>query len=213
VLRNVKQPHRGLTRLHSSLTILDWHTFRTPVWSALVVTLDESTHRDTANTESEEDGMKTARKLGLLFCMAILIVTFSSSAKASEFDKLTIFTFSAPVELPGDVVLSPGSYVFKLLDDAGERNIVEILDQQQTELYAIVLTVPAERPRPADKPTVEFYQSAAGTPNVLKTWFYPGDSFGQEFVYPRARAAELAKTAKQPVSVSSSNSTSSLAQP
>jgi hypothetical protein len=213
VLRNVKQPHGGLTRLHSSLTILDWHTFPTPVWSALVVTLGESTHRDTANTESEEDGMKTARKLGLLFCMAILIVTFSSSAKANEFDKLTVFTFSAPVELPGDIVLSPGSYVFKLLDDAGERNIVEILDQQQTEVYAIILTAPAERPRPADKSTVEFYQSTAGAPNALKTWFYPGDNYGQEFVYPRARAAELAKTAKQPVSVSSSNSTSSQAQP
>jgi hypothetical protein len=210
VLRNVKQTHGGLTRLHSSLTILDWHTIRTPVWSALVVTLGESTHRDTANTESEEDGMKTARKLGMLFCMAILIVTFSSSAKANEFDKLTIFTFSAPVELPGDVVLSPGSYVFKLLD---ERNIVEILDQQQTEVYAIILTVPAERPRPADKPTVEFYQSTAGAPNALKTWFYPGDNYGQEFVYPRARAAELAKTATRPVSVSSSNSTSSQAQP
>ena len=157
--------------------------------------------------------MKTARKLGLLFCMAILIVTFSSSAKANEFDKLTVFTFSAPVELPGDVVLSPGSYVFKLLDDAGARNIVEILDQEQTEVYATILTVPAERPRPADKSTVEFYQSTTGAPNALKTWFYPGDNYGQEFVYPRARTAELAKTAKQAVNVSSSNSTSSQAQP
>jgi len=170
-----------------------------------VVTLDESTHRGAANTESEEDGMITARKLGLLFCMAILAVTFSSPAKADEFDKLTVFTFSAPVELPGGVVLSPGSYVFKLLDDAGDRNVVEILDQEQTQVYATILTVPAERPRPADKSTVEFYQSAAGAPNALKTWFYPGDSYGQEFVYPRARTAELAKIAKQPVSIGSSN--------
>jgi hypothetical protein len=131
--------------------------------------------------------------------------------QGDEFDR-PVFTFSAPVSCWRRRSLAWG-YVFKLLDDAGERNIVEILDQQQTELYATVLTVPAERPRPADKSTVEFYQSAAGTPNVLKTWFYPGDSFGQEFVYPRARAAELAKTAKQPVSVSSSNSTSSQAQP
>jgi hypothetical protein len=195
------------------LTILDWRQLRTPVWSALVVNLDEGTHRDTANTESEEDGMKTARKLGLLFCMAILIVTFSSSAKADEFDKLTIFTFSAPVELPGNVVLSPGSYLFKLLDGPGERNIVQIFDEDQTEIYATILTVPAERPRPADKTTVEFYQSTAGAPNALKTWFYPGDNSGQEFIYPRARAAELAKTTKQPVSVISSNLTSSHAQP
>ena len=157
--------------------------------------------------------MKTMRKLGLLFCMAILIVTFTPSAKADEFDKLTIFTFSAPVELPGDVVLSPGSYVFKLLDSPGGRNIVQILDEEQSEVYATILAVPAERPRPTDKTTVEFYQSTAGAPNALKTWFHPGDSNGQEFVYPRARAAELAKTSKQPATILSSNLTSSKAQP
>src|ERR1700736_3626037 len=101
--------------------------------------------------------MKTARKLGLLFCAAILIATFGSSAKADEFNKLTIFTFSAPVELPGDVVLSAGTYVFKLLDTAGNRSIVQILDQEQSQLYATILTISAERFRPTDKTMVEFY--------------------------------------------------------
>jgi hypothetical protein len=157
--------------------------------------------------------MKTARKLGLLFCMAILIVTFSSSAKADNFDKLTIFTFSASVELPGDVVLSPGSYVFKLLDNPGNRNIVQILDRDQSQVYATILTVPTERPRPTDNTVVEFYETADGPQNALKAWFYPGETSGQEFVYPRARAAELADSAKQPVSVISSNMSSPQAQP
>jgi hypothetical protein len=195
------------------LTILDWHLLRAPVWSALVVTHGESTHSDTTNTESEEDPMKTARKLGLLFCMAILIVTFSSSAKADNFDKLTIFTFSASVELPGDVVLSPGSYVFKLLDNPGNRNIVQILDRDQSQVYATILTVPTERPRPTDNTVVEFYETADGPQNALKAWFYPGETSGQEFVYPKARAAELADIAGQPVSVISSNMSSPQAQP
>jgi hypothetical protein len=195
------------------LTILDWRQLRTPVWSALVVTLGESTHRDTANTESEEDQMKATRKLGLLFCTAILIATFSSSARADEFDKLTTFTFSEPVELPGDVVLSSGTYIFKLLDSSGERNVVQILDQEQTQVYATILTVPTERPRPTDNTVVEFYETADGPQNALKAWFYPGETSGQEFVYSRARAAELADAAKQPVTVTTSNLTSSQAQP
>ena len=38
-----------------------------------------------------------------------------SSVYGDEWDKKTIFTFNAPVEVPGKV-LTPGSYVFKLLN-------------------------------------------------------------------------------------------------
>jgi len=34
---------------------------------------------------------------------------------------------------------------------------------------------------------------------VLKAWFYAGDMTGREFVYPKARATELAKRTNQPV--------------
>jgi hypothetical protein len=157
--------------------------------------------------------MNTTKKLGLLFCTAILMGTFGSTAKADDFDKLTIFTFSAPVELPGAIVLPAGTYVFKLLDSSGTRNVVQVFDQNQTRVYATILTIPVERSRPTDKTVVEFYETAAGAQNALKTWFYPGDTDGQEFVYRKARAAELAKTAKQPATVVSSNSTPSQAQP
>jgi hypothetical protein len=156
--------------------------------------------------------MKATKKLGMIFCVAILITTFGSSAWANEFDKLTIFTFSEPVELPGDVVLSSGTYIFKLLDISGNRNVVQILDQKQTQVYATILTVPTERSRPTDNTVVEFYETADGPQNALKAWFYPDETSGQEFVYPRARAAELADTAKQPVNAPSSNLTSSQAQ-
>src|ERR1700730_9165394 len=152
--------------------------------------------------------MRATRIVGILFCMAMVVATFGSSVKAEEFDKLTIFTFSEPVELPGNVVLSSGTYVFKLVDTAGTRNAVQVFDQEQTELYATILTISAERLRPTDNTTLAFYTAIASSPNALKTWFYPGDSNGQEFVYPRARAAELAKTSKQPATILSSNLTS-----
>jgi hypothetical protein len=179
----------------------------------LAADLRGSNRRDSANRKSKENPMKKLRKIGLLFSITILIAAFGSSARASEFDKLTIFTFSAPIEVPGNITLPAGTYVFKLLDSSAARNIVQIFNEHQTKLYATILTISAERLEPTDETAVEFYETAAGAQNALKTWFYPGDTDGQEFVYPKARAAELAKTAKQPATVVSSNSTPSQAQP
>ena len=139
--------------------------------------------------------MKKLRMMALLFCMTILIVAFGSSARASELDKLTFFTFSAPVEIPGRV-LPAGTYAFKLLDSLATRNVVQIFDEHQTRVYATILTISAERLEPTDKTVVEFYETDSGAPNALKTWFSPGDLLGQEFVYPKSRAAQLARTAK-----------------
>ena len=44
-------------------------------------------------------------------------------AVADDWNKKTIFTFSGPVEIPGQV-LTPGSYVFKLLNSDSDRHIV-----------------------------------------------------------------------------------------
>jgi hypothetical protein len=157
--------------------------------------------------------MKAIRKLGLLFCTAILIAAFGSSAKAGEFDKLTIVTFSAPVELPGTVVLPAGAYVFKLLDNSGDRNIVQVFNEDQNRIYATLLTLPAERLEQTDKTIVDFYETEGNAPSALKTWFIPSETSGHEFVYPTVRAAELADIAKQPATVMSANSTQSQAHP
>ncbi len=46
---------------------------------------------------------------------------------------------------------------------------------------------------------ITFEKCAAGAPEALRAWFYPGMDYGHEFVYPRTRARELAKLTKQPV--------------
>jgi hypothetical protein len=48
--------------------------------------------------------MKKLRIMSLVFCTT-LIVAFGSSAKPVEFNELTVFTFSVPVEIPGHEVL------------------------------------------------------------------------------------------------------------
>jgi hypothetical protein len=44
-----------------------------------------------------------------------------------------------------------------------------------------------------------FRERPAGEPEALRAWFYPGMNWGDEFVYPKARAVELSKITKTPV--------------
>jgi hypothetical protein len=44
-----------------------------------------------------------------------------------------------------------------------------------------------------------FAERAAGDPQAIRAWFYPGDNWGQEFVYPRSKAVQLAKITRLPV--------------
>jgi hypothetical protein len=119
-------------------------------------------------------------------------------AKADEWDQKTVLTFSEPVELPGQV-LSPGAYTFKLADSDSDRNIVQVFNKDETHLYGTFLAVPDYRLQPAGKTIVTFEERPAGSPEAVRAWFYPGDNYGHEFVYPKARAVELAKANKQPV--------------
>jgi hypothetical protein len=59
-------------------------------------------------------------------------------------------------------------------------------------LIATVLTINDVRLQPAGKTVVKFSERSGDNPEALKAWFYPGDNSGQEFVYPRHRAMQLA---------------------
>jgi hypothetical protein len=111
-------------------------------------------------------------------------------AKADEWNQKTIFTFSQPVEVPGHV-LSPGTYVFKLADSQSDRNIVEVFNKKETHLYGTFLTIPEYRLKPAGKPVITFEERAAGSPEAVRAWFYPGDNYGHEFMYHKGYGAAV----------------------
>ena len=46
---------------------------------------------------------------------------------------------------------------------------------------------------------ITFNEGLKGQPEAIRAWFYPGGNWGEEFVYPKARAVELAKVTKTPV--------------
>lgn len=130
--------------------------------------------------------------------MFITGMAFATKAAAQTYDRKTYVTFNQPVEVPGKV-LSPGTYVFKLLNSASDRDIVTIWDQNEQHLEATILGVPDYRLKPADRPVIRFEERPSGEPEALKAWFYPGDNYGIEFVYPHERAVQLAKRTKQNV--------------
>jgi hypothetical protein len=67
------------------------------------------------------------RTVAAAFAMAVLGLGSAGSARADEFNKLTILTFSQPVEIPGHV-LPAGTYRFQLADSMGDRHIVQVFN-------------------------------------------------------------------------------------
>jgi hypothetical protein len=137
----------------------------------------------------------------MIFCLALVVLAFSAAAKADEWNKTTVVTFSGPVEVPGvgAQVLPAGTYVFKLLDSQASRHIVQILNERQDHVYSTILAIPNFRLRATDETVMTFKERAAGQPQAIRAWFYPSNRWGQEFVYPKARAIELAKLTNEPV--------------
>ena len=71
--------------------------------------------------------------------------------------------------------------------------------QDETQCYATILAIPNYRLKATGKTVVTFRERPAGQPEALRAWFYPGRNWGEEFVYPKAKAVELAKTTNTPV--------------
>jgi hypothetical protein len=144
-------------------------------------------------------------KVATTFCgVALMSAVLAPSVRADDWNRKTVITFHSPVEIPGVhltgwAVLPAGTYVFKILDSQSDRHIVQIFNQDETTVYATILAVPNYRLKASDKTVITFSERPAGKPEALHAWFYPGRNWGEEFVYPKAKAVELAKSTKTPV--------------
>jgi hypothetical protein len=148
-------------------------------------------------SQQKENSKVNNSKIITLVCLGVLAIAIPQ-VRADEWNQRTIFTFSGPVEIPGQV-LSPGTYVFKLVDSQSDRHVVQVFNKNEKHCYGTFLTIPDYRLKPAGKPIVTFEERASGSPEAVKAWFYPGQNYGHEFVYPKVKALELAKANNQPV--------------
>ena len=110
-------------------------------------------------------------------------------------NQTTVLTFSQPFEIPGQV-LPAGTYTFQLVDSLSDRHIVQISSADGSRPIAIVLAIANYRLEPTERTVITFDEAPVGAPEIIRAWFSPGRNWGQEFVYPRRRALELAAASK-----------------
>lgn len=140
-----------------------------------------------------------------IFAAALALAAASTMLTADVWNKKTKLTFSGPVQIPGPstqngvVTLPAGTYIFKLVESSSNRHIVEVTNERQDKVYSTILAIPDYRINATSKTVMYFSERKSGAPMAVKAWFYPGDNFGQRFVYPKVQATQMAAVVNQPV--------------
>jgi hypothetical protein len=157
--------------------------------------------------------MKFWRSSANALVFGVALAALAYPAKAADTTKITYAYFEHPVEVPGGKVLPQGEYAFKMVDESSPVKVVQILmalpggtvgtpsnynANKPMEVAATLLAVSDYRNR-RGRGTVTYWQARGGGPNALRALNFPLDDNSLAFVYPQARAADLAKAANQPV--------------
>ena len=142
----------------------------------------------------------------LMTCLALgtfatLVGVASTPVAYAQSDREnSTFTVTEPVDV-GGFTLQPGTYLIKVVMLASNRNMIQVTNVEQTKVFANVLSTP--HPIRADEVVPSsryiYYATAPGQPKALRTWFARDTEKGQDIIYPKRRAMELAAAAKEPV--------------
>ena len=119
-----------------------------------------------------------------------LVTVMAASSVAQPLDKRVIFSFSGPVTLPG-MTLPTGTYLFRVATP--NRNVIQVLNADGTKIFGTFFAISAHRNAIPEKPEVRFMETPTSMPHAIRTWWYPGESTGFEFIYPKQQARLLAK--------------------
>jgi len=123
--------------------------------------------------------------LGLLLAVIITLPV----AHADDWSQTTRFTFSQPVQIPGQV-LPAGTYRFQLAN-TDNRHLVQIFREDRT-LVATLYSIPRMRDGSASKFAITLADRGKTHPSAMVAWFFVGEVEGHEFVYPKQERQELA---------------------
>jgi len=125
--------------------------------------------------------------LAALLCLSMLSLT----ARADEFNKQTSITFPEAVQIPG-TVLPAGTYVFRLMNSDSNRHVVQVYNEDQTRIIASVIAISDYQSEPDSGTVIRMAERPSSQPQAVAEWFYPGDKYGQEFVYPNSGQQQFA---------------------
>jgi hypothetical protein len=118
-----------------------------------------------------------------------------------QWNKKSTLNAESPVEFPG-IVLGPGVYIVRLKESGDKKSQVQVTNHDETQVLATLVAVPDLRVRPDDNSEFVYHEIHGSGPQPVRSWFFPGDLVGLEFVYPEARAKEIAKATNDHVMAS-----------
>lgn len=140
----------------------------------------------------------------LMTCLAlgtfVALAAASAPAYAQSNLENSTFTVTEPVDV-GSFTLQPGTYLIKVVLLESNRNLVQVTNEDQTKVFASVLATPHAIVPNEAAPTTRFvyYTAAPGQRKALRTWYARETTNGQDIIYPKQRAIEIAAVAKAPV--------------
>ena len=137
---------------------------------------------------------KLLLSVGICAVLALIVPAMATPQELNT-NQRTLFTFSAPVQLPG-VTLPAGKYQFQLANSPANRHIVQVFNADGSKMIATILAIAAQRTNIPSDPEIRFFETPADMPPAIQTWWFPGTRTGHEFIYPKQVAAILAKTNK-----------------
>jgi len=145
--------------------------------------------------------MKLLKGLGIGLCLTVLCLLVATKTKANGLDSKTAVTFVVPVEVPGLTAqtLPAGTYLFKVVDSSPDRDIIQVSSQDGAKVFTTFLGVPNPHLKASDLMVTMFGNRPAADPQALETWYGPGRAWGDQIVYEKSMAAQLAKEANEPV--------------
>jgi hypothetical protein len=152
-------------------------------------------------TEDKTKRRKTMKLSKIGFGLALTATIFTTTVNADTLQsakKKTTVTTTHSLEIPGQV-LPAGKYVFQLVDTQGSRNVVRITNEDETKAVAMFIAIPNYRLQATGEPVLEFHERPSGSPPAIRAWFFAREKAGLEFVYPKAKAVELAEASNEVV--------------
>jgi hypothetical protein len=127
--------------------------------------------------------------VAILFLLAVLVAL--PAARADQSNQANKVTLSQPVQIPGRV-LPAGTYWFELPQDISEHYLVLIYSADRSVLYATLFASNSERATATDRTVFGLAERGSAQPQAIVTWFYPGETTGHRFLYPKQVEKELA---------------------
>jgi len=122
----------------------------------------------------------------------VLTIATSPTVNAQTLNEKSTLTVTEPIDVAG-VVLQPGTYKIRVVEDVANRNIVQVTSSDEMKVYVTALATPRPVKTNEANPEVQFtyFPPVGDSPKSLRTWIAKDTSVGQDILYPHKRAEEL----------------------